>query len=105
MQGKKYAVVITEKTCESNWDKNTFMALLPAFNNGYVYARTYASNLKELLVNVEDLIEQEESYLLNKGQQLPTYIEVTSEGASEYLPLDELEADEAFVNTFVTTLP
>lgn len=97
---REYSVVVAKRVGGSR--ESEYIAVLPAFNNGYVYARTYAVSWKELRFNLYDLIEQEEQYLLNRGISLPNCIEVKD--PNKYLPYDELESAEEYQYIEVITL-
>ncbi|MFL1677625.1 MULTISPECIES: hypothetical protein [Bacillales] len=107
---RKYDVVTAARVGHEL--KGEYIALVPAFSNGYVYARTYApyeSGFIELLGNIEDLIKQAEQFLLNSGKELPQNIELLGAQQSEiekYLPYDELDEDnlEAYHHIKVITL-
>lgn len=107
---RKYDVVTAARVGHEL--KGEYIALVPAFSNGYVYERTYApyeSGFIELLGNIEELIKQAEQFLLNRGKELPQNIELLGAEQSEiekYLPYDELDEDnlEAYHHIKVITL-
>lgn len=104
---RRYDVVTTVRGGFKNVGE--YMAIVPAFNNGYVYARTYANSFCELLGNINDLIKQEELFLLNRSRELPQNVELLGAKRSEidkYLPYDELEESdiEGYYQVRVITL-
>ncbi|MFE8700847.1 hypothetical protein ACFYKX_09490 [Cytobacillus sp. FJAT-54145] len=74
---------------------------MPAFYNGFEYARTYSYDLDKL--EVLDLVEQEIDYLQRNKMEIPTDIVLDGE-LTKYLPYDELEEGESFGEPFIMTV-
>lgn len=94
----KYTAIVAKRST------GEYIALVPAFSNGFEYARTYTFELDKLGELLEDLVTQEMEYRKNyHNNEQPTDITIEEE-LSKYLPFDELEEGESYSEPYTMTV-
>jgi predicted RNase H-like HicB family nuclease len=94
----KYTAIVSKRST------GEYIALVPAFYNGYEYARTYSYDLDELKELLDDLVLQEMEYRKNyRNNEQPSDITIEDD-LTMFLPFNELEEGENYSDPFVMTV-
>jgi hypothetical protein len=95
---RKYTAVVAQRST------GEYTAIVPAFWNGFEYARTYTYDFGELKALLKDLVDQEIFHIMVRGDgKLPANIP-SKNNLEQYLPYDELEDGESYTEPFTMTV-